>query len=131
MSKMIKIILLLLMTTSVAIAQQTVTGVISDDQGLPLPGATVLIEGTTTGVTTDFDGNYSITASDGDVLVISYVGYQSQSLIVGQEDTNVTLIAGTQLDEIVVSALGVSREKKSLGYAQQSVTNTAIYTRSG
>ena len=126
MSKMIKIILLLLMTTSVAIAQQTVTGVISDDQGLPLPGATVLIEGTTTGVTTDFDGNYFITASDGDVLVISYVGYQSKSVIVGQEDTNVTLIAGTQLDEIVVSALGVSREKKSLGYAQQSVQGETL-----
>ena len=126
MDKMIKIFLLLFMTTSLAIAQQTVTGVISDDQGLPLPGATVLIEGTTTGVTTDFDGNYSIMASDGDVLVISYVGYQSQSLIVGQDDTSVTLIAGTQLDEIVVSALGVSREKKSLGYAQQSVQGETL-----
>ena len=114
------------MTTNLAIAQQTVTGVISDDQGLPLPGASILIEGTTTGVTTDFDGNYSIMASDGDVLVISYVGYQSQSLIVGQDDTSVTLIAGTQLDEIVVSALGVSREKKSLGYAQQSVQGETL-----
>ena len=65
-------------------------------------------------------------ASDGDVLVISYVGYQSQSLIVGQDDTSVTLIAGTQLDEIVVSALGVSREKKSLGYAQQSVQGETL-----
>ena len=121
-----KIIIFIKMTTKLAIATQKEKGVNSDDQGLPLPGATVLIEGTTTGVTTDFDGNYSIMATDGDVLVISYVGYQSQSLIVGQDNMSVTLIAGTQLDEIVVSALGVSREKKSLGYAQQSVQGETL-----
>lgn len=56
-------------------AQQTISGSVTDESGLPLPGATVAVEGTSTGTTTDFDGNYSIEASDGQTLVISYVGY--------------------------------------------------------
>ena len=56
-------------------AQQTISGSVTDESGLPLPGATVAVEGTSTGTTTDFDGNYSIQAADGQTFVISYVGY--------------------------------------------------------
>jgi len=60
----------------------TITGNVSDDNSLALPGATVLVEGTSTGVTTDFDGNYTISASVGDVLVFSFVGFDSKSVTV-------------------------------------------------
>jgi hypothetical protein len=63
---------------------QTVSGTVSDNQG-PLPGATVVVKGTATGTTADFDGNYSISASAGDVLVFSYVGYTAQEITVGNQ----------------------------------------------
>ena len=78
--------LLTFMLTSTAFAQQ-ISGVVSDENGTPLPGATVQIEGTATGVTTDFDGNYSINAQEGDTLLFSYVGYTSVSLDVGASST--------------------------------------------
>ena len=65
---------------------QTVSGTVSDNQG-PLPGATVVVKGTATGTTADFDGNYSISASAGDVLVFSYVGYSAQEITVGNQST--------------------------------------------
>ena len=103
-----------------AYAQQ-ITGTVSDDNGVPLPGATVLVQGTSIGVSTDFDGNYSISASQGDTLVFSFVGYTSQSVVVGSSTTvNVSLEPDNALDEVVVTALGVQRNTKALGY---SVTN--------
>ena len=62
---------------------QTISGTVTDENGVPLPGATVTIEGTSDGVSTDFDGNYSINASSGDTLVFSFVGYESVSTVVG------------------------------------------------
>lgn len=127
MNRMKNLMLLWLMSLTVAMAQQTITGVVLDEQGQPLPSATVQIKGTNTGTSTDFDGNYSITASNGDVLVFSFVGFSTQEVTVANEDQiDVTLAADNQLDEVVVSALGVSREKKSLGYAQQSVQGETL-----
>jgi TonB-dependent starch-binding outer membrane protein SusC len=60
--------------------QKTVSGTVSDENGLPLPGATVIRAGTSSGTSTDFDGKYQIKASAGDVLEISYVGYATQSI---------------------------------------------------
>ena len=72
--------------------QNTISGTVSDENGLPLLGATIVISGTTSGTTTDFDGNYKINANTGDVLTFSYVGYQSQNITVGNSNTvNVTL----------------------------------------
>ena len=80
--------LLLALVVQISFAQnQNVSGTVSDENGLPLPGATVVIEGTTTGVSTDFDGKYSIQASQGDVLLFSYVGYSTQSQPVGASNT--------------------------------------------
>ena len=62
-------------------AQQTVSGLVSDSDG-PLPGATVIVQGTNNGVSTDFDGNFSIQADEGDVLEISYVGFQTQMITI-------------------------------------------------
>ena len=62
------------------------TGTVNDETGLPLPGATVVVEGTSRGVATDFDGNFSIEAELGEVLVITYVGYAEQRITIGSQD---------------------------------------------
>ena len=97
---------------------QTITGNVSDALG-PLPGATVLEKGTSNGTTTDFDGNYSIDVPADAVLVVSFVGYATQEVQVnGQTTINITLVEDAQaLDEVVITAQGIKRSKKALGYA--------------
>ena len=110
--------------------QQTVSGTVSDENGLPLIGATVVISGTSSGTTTDFDGNYRINARQGEVLNFSYVGYQSQNITVGTSNTvNVSLQLDNTLDEVVVTAQGIKREKKALGYAVSTVDSEGIEQR--
>ena len=95
-------------------AQNTITGNVSDDMSLALPGATVIVEGTNNGVTTDFDGNYSISASEGDVLVFSFVGFESKSVTVGNSNKiNVQLNSSNELDEVVVTGI-TTRDRKRL-----------------
>ncbi|MBT4709684.1 MAG: SusC/RagA family TonB-linked outer membrane protein, partial [Flavobacteriaceae bacterium] len=85
-------------------AQKSVSGTVSDDAGVPIPGATVLVVDTNNGVTTDFDGVYTIMASEGDVLSVSYVGYNTQNVTVGASaPLNVTL-SSDSLEEVVVTA---------------------------
>ena len=84
------------------IAQQEVTGQVLDDGGQPLPGASIVIKGTTTGTTTDFDGNFTIEATDGDTLVISYIGFESKEVVVSGSTMNVTLNSGVALEEVVI-----------------------------
>lgn len=103
--------------------QKTITGVVFDDQGISLPGATVLVENSNRGVTTDFDGNFSIEASNGEVLVISFIGYKNQSVTIGDSDNySVNLQSGNELDEVIVTSLGIKRESKAIGYSVQSVS---------
>ena len=106
---------------------QSISGTVSDENGVPLPGATVLVEGTSNGVSTDFDGNYSINASSGDTLVFSFVGYTSQSVVVGSSSTiNVSLQPDNALEEVVVTALGVKRNTKAVGYSITQVDGGEI-----
>lgn len=122
--------LLLVFIAHMTFAQEkTVSGTVSDDAGLPLPGVNIIIDGTTTGTQSDFDGNFSIGVAQGQTLVFSYVGFETQAVAVGASNTmNVTMQAGTELDQVVVTALGVSREKQSLGYATQEVDGDDIAT---
>ena len=115
MKQLVKLFsLFFLMTGVIGFAQNTVSGTVSDSEGLPLPGATVVVQGTSIGVTSDFDGNYSIAASQGDVLVFSYVGYESQTVTVGLSSTvNVSLASSTALEEVVVTGI-TSRERQRL-----------------
>ena len=107
--------------------EKTVSGTVSDNNSLPLPGATVLIQGTTTGTSTDFDGNYSISTNVGDVLKFSYVGYSTQSVTVGASNRiNVILQPDNELEEVVVTALGIKREEKAIGYSVQSVKGEGL-----
>lgn len=108
---------------------KTVTGKVTDaSDGSSLPGVNVLVQGTTNGTQTDFDGNYSINAASGDILVFSYIGMKGQSVTVGASNTvNIGMEEDArQLDEVVVTALGVKRQKKSLTYATQQVGTEGI-----
>ena len=91
--------------------EKTVSGAVTDAQGVPLPGASVVVQGTTTGTQTDFDGNYTITANDGQTLSFSYIGYLGQQITVGNSSTiNVTLEEdASQLDEVVVVGYGTQK----------------------
>ncbi len=111
--------------------QKTVTGnVTAASDGGPLPGVSILEQGTTNGTQTDFDGNYTIEVSEGDVLVFSYLGMQTQTVTVGSSNTiNVVLQEdASQLDEVVVTALGIERSKKSLTYSTQNVDSEELST---
>ena len=115
---------------TVAFAQNvTVKGKVVDDAGFPLPGAGVVIEGTTTGTITDIDGNFELAAKAGANLVISSIGYADATVVVpaGGGTVNVTLHEDSEmLNEVVVTALGITREKKTLGYAIQEVKGDAL-----
>jgi len=106
-------------------SQVEVTGRVTDQQnGNALLGATVNIEGTTIGVITDSNGEFSIEIADESaVLIISYVGYETRRIVVGSQRTIQVALAvdATQLEEVVVTALGIKREKKKLGYAVQDL----------
>ena len=119
-----------LLFASHAWAQNNVTGTVIDDTGLPLPGATVIVEGTNRGVATDFDGNFTIQADPGDVLIVSYVGYTDERILLGNQDNySITLSPGNELEEVVVTSLGIQREKQALGYAISEVDEAAIEQR--
>ncbi len=112
-----------------------VTGNVKDENGDPFLGVTIVLKGTTTGTTTDTDGNYSIEVPDeNSVLVYSFVGYISEEVVVGNRSViNISLTPDIMaLEEVVVTALGVEKDSKKLGYAVTSVdpndltTNRAI-----
>ncbi len=99
---------------------QTITGTVSDEAGTPLPGVNIVEKGTSNGVSTDFDGNYSITVSGSDaILVFSSLGMKTAEIsVAGQTTINLTLEEDTeQLGEVVVTALGIRKETKALGYS--------------
>ena len=117
--RQIGVLLLALMST--AVGAQTVSGTVTDENNQPLPGATVIVAGTSRGTSTDFDGNYKINAANGETLSFSYVGYATQNIEVNAATVNVSMQPSGLLDEVVVTALGITRDKKSLGYAVQTV----------
>ena len=121
--------LLLVLIVQFSFAQEkTVTGTVTDQSDIPLPGVNIVVQGTANGTQTDFDGNYSISANEGDVLLFTYIGQADQSSTVGASGiVNVQMEEDAQaLDEVVVTALGISREKKSLGYATQEVSGNDL-----
>ncbi len=105
-----------------------VSGTVSDSQGNPIPGASVLVRGTTRGGVTDLDGNYTVTASATDVLEFSFFGMKTQNISVGElTKINVTLQDDLMaLDEAVVTAMGISRSEKTLGYSATTVKNDEL-----
>jgi TonB-linked SusC/RagA family outer membrane protein len=106
-----------------------ITGqVTSAEDGLGIPGASVVVKGTTIGTTTDIDGNFAIKVEPSNVLVISFVGMVTQEVTVGNQSV-VKVVMETEsigMDEVVVTALGITREKKALGYSVQDVKGDAL-----
>ena len=113
---MLSLVVLLVGTTGLAFSQNIVTGTVEDADG-PLIGASVLVKGTTVGTITDMDGQFSIEAKVGDELEFSYMGYTSQTHKVTGKTLNVTMSENTEvLSEVVVTAMGIKRDRKALGY---------------
>lgn len=117
------LVLIVVLMAQLTFAQErSVSGVVSDNAGMPLPGVSVLVKGTKTGTQSDFDGKYTIKAQPSDVLLFSYVGMKSSEKSASSTTVNVKLASdATQLESVVVTALGIKRDKKSLGYATQEV----------
>jgi TonB-linked SusC/RagA family outer membrane protein len=111
--------LLLVLISQISFAQErTVTGTVKDDTGFPIPGVNVTVKGSTTSTQTDIDGRYSINASPNQTLVFSYISMGTKEASASQTTTNVTLAAeATELEGVVVTAVGIRREKASLGAA--------------
>lgn len=109
--------LFILACGSVYAQSQTIKGIVTADGGLPLPGVTVLVKGTTNGTATDFDGNYEITGNTNDVIVFSFIGYTTQEVTIGSKTTiNVTLEENlSQLEEVVVVGYGTQKKKEVTG----------------
>ena len=126
--KLTSVLLFLAMSVGVVSAQTSkVTGKVVGEDGEPVIGASIIVKGTTVGTVTDFDGNFTLDVpSDGKQLVISYIGMKSKEVVVSP-NVNVTLMSDTQnLDEVVVTAMGISKEKKALGYAVQDVKSDEL-----
>ncbi len=128
MKKLNLIFIFLFGVVSFAFSQRTVSGTIADEAGEPLIGASVVAEGTTTGTITDLDGKYSLMVPEGvNKLVVSYTGFATQILELGVSNVvDIAMSEGVDLSEIVVTALGISREKKSLGYAVTELDGAEI-----
>lgn len=131
MKKRLLMALLLLLAVVINAQQKTISGTVVDQSGLTLPGVNIVIEGTSIGTQTDFDGNYIIQASEGQVLLFTYIGQKDVRVSVGASDTiNVTMNEDAQaLQEVVVTALGIKREKQALGYAVTEVGNEQLESR--
>lgn len=121
-------VLLFSLITVAAYAQKTVTGTVTEKGGLGIPGVSVTEKGTQKGTTTDGQGRFSISVATGSVLSFSYVGMVTKEVTVGDAATiNVVLEDNeNSLNEVVVTALGIKREKKSLGYAVQEVKGETL-----
>ncbi|PMD98105.1 SusC/RagA family TonB-linked outer membrane protein [Siphonobacter sp. BAB-5405] len=124
MNKRLSILLLLLSSLWATAQDRQLTGVItSSEDGQPLPGVSISIKGTAKGATTNADGAYQLAVSSGNTLVFSYVGFTSKEVVLGDESTlNIQLqMNASSLSEVVVTALGITREKKALGYSVQEI----------
>ena len=109
-------------------ATHTVSGIVKDENGLPIIGATVKVRGAQMGVVTDMDGKFSLKTSVGSVLTVSYIGYKTQDIKVQEGGSlNIKLEPESkQLNEVVVTALGIKRSQKALSYNVQQVTSDEL-----
>lgn len=119
---------LVLLMAAGSVAAQTVTGKVTDKKGNPLPGASIVLKGTQQGTVSDMEGRYTIKVpGKKDTLIFSYVGFDTREIAVkNRQKINVKLSSSTALEEVVVTALGVEREEKALGYAVTALKGEQI-----
>lgn len=120
---LLKLLLVFAMAGQLWAQTRTVTGRVTGPEGSPLPGVTVVEKGTTNGVTTTSEGNFSLTVQPNATLVVSFIGMANQEVILGNRSMiNVQLKEDSQkLSEVVVTAFGIEAEKRTLGYSAQNV----------
>jgi TonB-linked SusC/RagA family outer membrane protein len=124
--------LFLALVVQISFAQdKTVTGTVTDQDGLPLPGVNIVVEGTTNGTQTDFDGMYAIKAETGQTLLFTYIGQKNVRQAVGAGNTvNVQMEEDAQaLEEVVVTAQGIRKSKQALGYSVAEVDKELLEQR--
>ncbi|WP_194850009.1 SusC/RagA family TonB-linked outer membrane protein [Nonlabens antarcticus] len=119
-------LLMLLLCCFTGVAQITITGTITDTTGNPIAFVNISERGTQNGTTSNANGSYSLTVADSAILNFSYVGYEPQSRVANGTTLNVTLQEGDSLNEIIVTALGVKRQERELGYAVQTLDEEDI-----
>jgi len=121
---------MIIFISNLTFAQRNISGNVSDESGVPLPGVNVVIKGTNTGTSTDFDGNYSINASDSDVLVFSFVGFIDKELEVATADSfDLSLEMGSdQLEEVVLTGYGTTK-RANLTNAVSKLNTEALVDR--
>ncbi len=120
----LRFVFLLFLCSQLAWAQQTIKGKITSETKEPLPGVSVVVKGTTTGASSDANGNYTIQTADGNAtLVFSFIGYTTEEVAVGGRTTiDIEMVPDiTSLSEVVVTALGISKDRKQLGYSVTEV----------
>lgn len=127
--RLLGFVVLFLVASASVLAQQSVSGRVTSSDGAPLPGVSVLVKGTTNGTSTDADGRFTIGVPDNTaVLVMSFIGFTTQEITVGNQ-TNITVSMSEdtqELGEVVVTAFGLEREKKSLTYTTQQVSTEQL-----
>ena len=124
--------LLLVFVAQLSFAQvKTISGTVTDSGNVPLPGVNIIVEGTSNGTLSDFDGNFTISAAVGDVLVLTYIGQKDVRLTIESSDYYAIQMQedAQQLDEVVVTSLGLKREARSLGYSVAKVTGEDVQGR--
>jgi TonB-linked SusC/RagA family outer membrane protein len=132
MKKHLLVVSMMFVAFAGAIAQRTISGTVTDPKGETLIGASILVKGTSTGTVTDFDGTFTVDVPAGaTTLVFSYTGYSTIEVAIGASNTlNVTMEeSAEQLAEVVVTSLGIKKEKRALGYGVTTVTEELIANR--
>ncbi len=118
------VMLMLFVSSMVSGQQKVITGTVTDNQGIPLPGVNIVVRDTNQGAQTDFDGNYSIEATVGSTIVFSYVGFETRSVVVAGSNTiNLQLLEDTlALEEVVVTGVGIATAKRKVAIAVETVS---------
>lgn len=123
------LVMFFIATTFLFAQKITVKGIVTDDTGMPLPGVNIQEQGTQNGVVAGFDGDYQINTNKGSVLIFSFLGFKTTQVNVTGTTFNIKMISDAkELDGVVVTALGIKRDQKSLGYATQKVRAQDVVT---
>jgi len=125
MKQLLTTLLLLLAVCGTSMAQRSITGIVTGDDGETLVGATIAIKGVARGTLSDFNGKYTLEVPDGaKTLVVSYTGYKTQEVSIGASNAlDIVLETGTSLSEVVITATGLTRNKSDVVYANQTVNS--------
>jgi TonB-linked SusC/RagA family outer membrane protein len=125
------LVLLVVLMTQLTFAQErAVSGVVTDNTGMPIPGVSVLVKGTKSGTQTDFEGKFSLKAATNQVFIFSYIGMKTKELKATASSMSVKLEdSETNLEEVIITAQGIKREKQALGYAVSEIKSADLEQR--